>query len=328
MGGKSSPDNQQIVDEQKAQAADAAAKEADRQKRLSTGLDQIKAAFEGTAVTAPTSHTYDWSTYTPTSTLPEGYTRVQVDAKGNPIPGTPAKAATKGGLVSSDPYATGYSTPGTASLVPAKAATSAIPAPTSVGTTAIKGPKGMIYNVNDPLSYTTNDPTGEITGGFQDKFYDDYNKSILDWYLPQVDKQLTKAKDQITYDSARAGTLNSSAVNTANADLLTDDATARASIANQADQQTAAKRSEVAGLEQKSIDQLYATENPDIATTQALADVRNVSLDAPTSVLGDVFKAVTIGAAKIANNSNNNNFIGGFTSSLPPSTGSGTIVGT
>ena len=52
MGGKSKPDNSAVVNEQKAEAAAAAQKEADRQARLTTGLASIKSAFEGSPVMA------------------------------------------------------------------------------------------------------------------------------------------------------------------------------------------------------------------------------------------------------------------------------------
>ena len=90
----------------------------------------------------------------------------------------------------------------------------------------------------------------------------------------------------------------SSAANETFADLAKQKEDQETDVRKTADTATGALRTRIANEEAKAEAQLYATENPDVAANQALAAVKNISLDTPSiSPLGDVFKTALIGGA-------------------------------
>jgi hypothetical protein len=189
------------------------------------------------------------------------------------------------------------------------------------------GPDGKIYKSGKAFSYTTNDPTGAVTGGFGDDFYNNYKNQILDYYNPDLAKQFGKAQDSAMYSLARAGTSTSSAGAALDADLASQNADRSADIANKADQAVGAKKADVAAQKSKAVAQLYATENPDVAANQATAAVRDISLAAPDlSPLAQLFNIAAVGGANIMRGFNNQNLVGNFQSGLPGKQGSGNIV--
>jgi hypothetical protein len=134
--------------------------------------------------------------------------------------------------------------------------------------------------------------------GFGDDYYNKYRQGVLDYYTPQVGDQYTKAKDKLTYDLARAGTLDSTMAATQQADLDKQNKLNMADIYNKADTGAANVRSRVATEKANATNQLYATEDPDVAANQATAAVRNISLDQPQlTALGDIFKTALVGGA-------------------------------
>jgi hypothetical protein len=343
MGGKTHADNSAIVKEQKKQSDDALAKEAKRQARLDLGLKKIGYAFDGKPVTAPTAHTFDWKTFQPVATkdktgktiaqgkLPTGFTYVQIDPKtGKAVSGTPAQAATTGGAVA-DPYAgaagSGYGA-GTVSLTPGKAAVPAGPAPASTGAVwAIQGPKGKIYKKGDVVPYSSDDPTGATTGGFTDEWFNNYGQTEKNYYHQDINEQYGKAKDQATFAHYRAGTGDSSAAATTAADLAAQNDKNLNAVDLKADADVGNLRTAVADAKTKAINQLYATENPDVATNQALAAVNTLTNTQPDlSPLAQLFNIASIGGANIMSKMRNSGYIGDFQSGLPPNTGSGHIV--
>jgi hypothetical protein len=123
---------------------------------------------------------------------------------------------------------------------------------------------------------------------------------VSDYLLPQVYEQYGDAKDKLTYDFARAGTSRSGAAAGEFADLEKQQVDQVADAYKTADTATGALRSRVADEQAKAQAQLYATENPEVAANQALAAVKNISLDTPAiSPLGDVFKTALIGGANM-----------------------------
>jgi len=319
MGGKSHADNKQIVEEQKRQADEAKAKEAARQARLDLGLKKISNAFDGKAITKATTHNFDWKTFNDKSKLPAGYKRVQLDATGKVIPGNPAQAATTGGATR-DPWedASGRGA-GTVSLTPGHGAVAATPA--STGVTGVMGPDGKIHKSGQAFNYTSNDPTGQRTGGFDDQFYNDYINSITGYYDPQLAKQYGEATDQLTYRLADAGTLRSSAGNKEVANLAEQNATNSAEIGNKANLAAGDLKAKVANERAKATSQLYATENPDVAANQATAAVRDLSLGPDLSPLAQLFNIAAVGGANIMKSVNNRNLIGNFQSGIQGSSG-------
>jgi hypothetical protein len=181
---------------------------------------------------------------------------------------------------------------------------------------ALKDANGKIYYQGDALD--TQYDTGETTGGFDDAFYNKYKQSVLDYYMPQVSDQYKKAQEQATYGLGRSGNLRSSAANTLVADLAKQNALNETAVRSQADTAAGDLRSQVSTEEQKAISQLYATEDPEIASNQALASVRDISLKQPDlSPLSAVFNLATIGGANIAKGYQDQQNLNTFTGAIP-----------
>ena len=345
MGGKNHADNSSVVDEQKAEAAQEAQKEAARQQRIQQGLASIKAAFEGSEVMGTKSTPFDWSSFKPgtsaipsvnaamTTGVPAGYTATY-------IPGTPTTTTTKaastqqyepsdvapgGGGASSQ-----YAAHGLTGNAPTYGATTTNAAPTtttSAGVWGLKDASGKTYKPGDALNVDTQYDTGQHSGGFDDAFYNKYKQSVLDYYQPQVDKQYADAKKQAVYGLGRSGNLISSAANDLNADLQRQNDINVAGIRNQADTAAGDLRSQVNTEEQKATSQLYATEDPEVAAQQSLASVRDISLQQPQmSPLSALFNVATIGGANVLKGYQGQQNLNAFTSSLPTGSRSSSIV--
>jgi hypothetical protein len=131
---------------------------------------------------------------------------------------------------------------------------------------------------------------------FGDPFYDKYRKAELDYTLPQLATQYDTAKNNMTYDLARAGTLRSSAAGYAQKLLESQNAVNEAGIRAKADTDTAALRDSIASQKNQALNQLYQTEDPTVAATTAANSVANAQLQQPnTGALGDLFKPIAIG---------------------------------
>ena len=314
MGGKKS-DNGEMVRMQKEQATEARQKETDRQARIDKGLASIKAAFQGSPVMATKTGSYDWSGFGnaaktaggAVSGLPAGYTYVNTGDGGTAVVPTSTAntwnathdhtmqvsnaAQPSGGGGTSK---TGGGTGGTV----------------NTAKWAVKGPDGKIYQPGEVIPTSESYATGETTGGFDDEFYDKFKQSILDYYMPQVEDQYGKAKDQTTYGLARAGTLQSSAATDEAARLAKENDLNRANVVSQADTGAAGLRQRVAQEQAKAESTLYATEDPDVATNQALAAVKDVSVAQPElSPLGQIFQTALIGGANAYTGARNQNLI-------------------
>ncbi len=321
MGGKaSSGGSDQVVAEQKAEAAQAAQQEAQRQARIQQGLTSIKAAFEGTPITTSQSTPFDWSKFTgAAATAPAGYTPVYAPVKST---GGAASGGGSGPLAqdASGNYARGGAAPLKPGVAIAQDANGNYGSANGAGASAwaLKGPDGKIYNKGDPLSITTQTDTGQRTGGFDDSFYNKYKQAVLDYYMPQVSDQYSDAQKELTYRLGRAGTLTSSAANDQVAKLAKQNLLNQAQVYNQADTAAGDLRTQVAGEESKAVSQLYATEDPDIAANQATDAVKNISLQQPNlSPLSTLFNLGTIGGANILKGYNSNQLLNSLGNSLP-----------
>ena len=279
---------------------------------------------------------FDWSTFNPGTSrsaattasggLPEGYTAVQV---ATPATATPTVAG-RGVATTAPSYniAPSYST-SVRGQTTVNNQTAVGGAGGGGGTAwAIQGPDGKVYNRGDPLSYDTTYDTGQKSGGFDDAFYNRYKQSVLDYYMPQVDKQYKDAKDQATYGLARSGNIRSSAANTLTADLSRQNDVNQAGVRNQADTAAGDLRSQVNTEEQKAVSQLYATEDPEVAAQQSLASVRDISLQQPQmSPLSALFNVASIGGANVLKGYQSQQNLNTFNSSLPSATSRSKIVG-
>ena len=100
----SAPTNSQAVDFEKQQAAEADAKEAQRQARLTQGQTAIDQIFNGAPITKPQA--FDWSTFSPsgydptsgtfTSGVPTGYTAAAISPGKYGLKDTSGKLYTPG----------------------------------------------------------------------------------------------------------------------------------------------------------------------------------------------------------------------------------------
>ena len=383
MGGKSGGGgNDAVVQEQQKEAADARAKEAERQARISQGLEGIKSAFEGSAVMGNRSQAFDWGGFKPPAAtamatqdasgkwirggpkatgLPAGYEAIQVDDPNwkAPAAAAPTPAATAGGIsairragvpaAATRPAANGYISgfgaggtmngmmgggtnqgsgggPAGAGVAGGAAAGGGAGAGGPGKVWAIRGPDGKLHYSGENFSYDSSYDTGQRSGGFGDKFYDDYGKAITDYYQPQVNTQYKDATDELTYRLARAGTLRSSAGATETADLAKQYDLQNADVLNKADAGKAALRSQVASERAKAENQLYATENPTTAVNTALASVRDVSMKGPdVSPLAALFDIATIGGAGFAGGLKNQSLANRYKQLSPK--GASTAVG-
>lgn len=290
MGGKSGGGNDKMIRLQEQQAAEARTKDTARQSRIAQGLAGIRRAFEGSPIMGSRQATanYDWNKKG--AGLPPGFTYTAASS---------ARPATySGGYVGNvgDNGGRYYSsTKGGRQTAPATAGSAAF----------ITGPDGKVYRQGDaPTTYTESYDTGASSGGFDDNFFNKFRQGMVDYYMPQVERQYGDAKDELTYSLARAGTGRSSVAVDEAAKLAEQDRLNRADVVTKADQGAGALRSRVANERAQAEAQLYATEDPDVAASQALAAVKNISLATPdTTPLGDVFKTALIGGA---------NTLGGF----------------
>ncbi len=302
MGGKPKADNSAVVQQQQQEAAQAAQKEADRQARLQQGLASIKSAFEGGAITKPTTANFDWSSFNGQN-APSGYTAVRL----------PSAAAGTGNSGRYETIQSGRGTP-VQTWVPDPV----MAAPAAAASWGLQDASGKIYRPGDAISITTAVPTGETSSGFDDAFYNKYKQAVLDYYMPQVDKQYKDAKDELTYRLARSGNLRSSAANTDVADLQQQNDLNQAGVRNQADSAAGDLRSQVASERAKATSQLYATEDPEVAANQALSSVRDISLQQPDlSPLSALFDVATVGGANVLKGYQTQQTANAFNTALP-----------
>jgi hypothetical protein len=131
---------------------------------------------------------------------------------------------------------------------------------------------------------------------FDDSFYNKYNTAELNYTQPQLSDQYDKAKQGMTYDLARAGTLRSTAAGYAQSLLEKQNAVNQAGLLAKADTDTAALRQSIASQQQQAYNQLYATEDPTVAANTAATSAGNAQLSQPTlTPLTNAFQPVAIG---------------------------------
>jgi len=137
---------------------------------------------------------------------------------------------------------------------------------------------------------------------FDDAFYNKYKQASLDYTLPQLSTQYNLAKNKLTYDLARAGTLRSSAAVDAAGRLNTQNLTDEAGLRAGADQQAATLRTQIGNEKQQAINQLYATEDPTVAANTATGMVQQGAIATPNlNPLGALFDPIAVGGINAAN---------------------------
>jgi hypothetical protein len=322
----STPTNTSAVDFEKQQAAQADAKEAARQASLQQGQTLIDQIFNGAPVMGTKTSNYDWSTFTPgaglmpASGMPAGYTAVRIPGT---TTATAAPAATSGGGASPQ-YAGSYNTGRYASPTVSSGA-SAAPAASAAPTWGLQDASGKIYKQGDPLSISSQYDTGQRTGGFDDAFYNNYKQKILDYYQPDEQKQYDEAQRNLTYNLARAGTLQSSVAGDKQGDLAYNDALQKANIVANANAQTGQLQTQIQSNKQDLINQLYATDDPTLTANLAESSAKASQLQNPTlTPAAALFTPALTAAGSVANYALNPNYLvqpgaGGPTSPTPTS---------
>lgn len=325
----SAPSNSQAVDFEKQQAAQADAKEAQRQQRLTQGQTLIDQIFNGAPVMGTKTSNYDWSGFTPgsgrmqASGMPAGYTAVQVPGATTTAPAGSGASGITGLNTNNTPI---YRTP------------SGSPSSTGAGSTwGLQDASGKITKQGDPLSITSQYDTGQKTGGFDDAFYNDYKQKVLDYYQPDEQRQYDSAQRDLKYSLARAGTLQSSTAADKQGELAYNDALQKANIVTNANAQEGNLKSQIQANKQSLINQLYSTEDPTLTANLAQSSAAASRLQDPnltpaaalfTPALSTVGSAV--GGMLYPGQPYGSTAFGGQTSPTPPpasGTGAGRLVG-
>lgn len=290
MGGKgqSGPvaTNDQIVQMQQQQAAQATAANQQRNARLNYGKNLIQGVFEGTPAGAST---LDLSSINQ-SDIPKG-TDVSV---GN--------QAMQQWLAKNPSYDRSQLISQGRAALPQGYSWGVAPDTGSGTTYGIWDAQGNMVNSADNLSdlaaskiYTGGDPNNP-TGGFQPSFFNNYRQSILNYYNPQEGDQYDTARSDLSASLARAGQLDSSTAAFDIGKLAKQDALNRAQIASQADTQTGTLRSTIQQDEQSALNQLYSTEDPTVAANTAGNMVASAQLTKPLlNPAGALFAPITVG---------------------------------
>lgn len=132
--------------------------------------------------------------------------------------------------------------------------------------------------------------------GFGDDFYGGRRSAILDYYQPQLDDQMKKARDALTFAFARAGTLNSTMAADRTADLTKQYDLQKAGLVSNAEGDAANLRNSVANQKSSLIGQLNATGDANQVANDALAATQQIYAQRPNySPLGDIFGGIAGG---------------------------------
>lgn len=164
---------------------------------------------------------------------------------------------------------------------------------------------------------------------FNQGFYNKYTNAILNYQMPQLQDQYTQAQNKLTYDLARAGTLNSTAAGYAQGLQTKENLNEQAAIRASADQQTGALRNQILGEKQSAINQLYSTEDPTLAANTAQSMVQQSSIQQPNlNPLGAIFTPLAVGGAGALQSSINNYYVQRGMQSASPDVNTNAVYGT
>lgn len=245
--------NDKIVDEQKAMADEAAAREAELARRREEARQQILAIFGGGTVTPQT-----WQETTTTEEVPSGYS---IPAWVRNIPGFSGRTYKPGNPMFDAHMSAGLLTP--------------------KGTTT-REVAGKELVPGESKTYT----------GIGDDFYDAYRQSIMDYYEPQLQENYMDAAGDLMLGFSSRGTRNSSAAINAQNKLKKDRDLQYGQLAGSADQQAGQLRNQVNDEMYSLLSLASSAEDPTVAVNQALSEVNAVQ-PAPQTLtpLGDVLGA-------------------------------------
>lgn len=139
-------------------------------------------------------------------------------------------------------------------------------------------------------------------GQFNDDYFGGISDRYKQFYRPQLEEQKTKAQDQILFNLARSGLLNSSERANAYGDLEKAYGARDQEISSNAIQQANEARRQIEAQRSSLMSQLNATGGDEVTSAAFLGDggsnlVGRIPVQAPTlptySPLGDLFSGVT-----------------------------------
>lgn len=135
--------------------------------------------------------------------------------------------------------------------------------------------------------------TGQREGGIPESYYQGVADNIKTLGAQDLTSQFNRARENLQYALARSGLLVSSAANDGIADLKTANDEGAGKIGIQATQAVQKQRQQVQQEKAGAINQLYATQNPDLAANNAMSNRMLMMQDKPSySPIGDIFGAV------------------------------------
>jgi hypothetical protein len=145
---------------------------------------------------------------------------------------------------------------------------------------------------------------------FDDKFYADREKAYLDFYEPQLNDQFGKAKQDMTYALARAGTLNSTIAADKTGDLDKQFDTNKALIVSQGKQDLDGFKTNIANEKSALLSQLNATADATRVSNDALGRTQMMFNSQPAySPLGDIFLGAAQGIGGYMQNRQNQAYL-------------------
>jgi hypothetical protein len=138
-----------------------------------------------------------------------------------------------------------------------------------------------------------------------DELYNRYETGQRDFYMPELQKQYGDARKKAYLAHAGAGTLWSSMRGDTEADIANQNTLNKGQIESQIQDSLGGLRRQIASDKSSLINQLYATENPEMAANEALSHVKTISQQTPPlSPMGDLFKIAAIGLGNAFGNTN------------------------
>lgn len=325
-GGGSSSSNNEVVEFQKAEAARAQQKEAERRARIEHGLRMIEAIYgDGGKVAGLKVAT--GSEFDPNKTYYDAAGNVVNWEKYRPAPTTTSTTPGPSGAV-----APNLANPFGAATMPNQQTTNPINPMTGqplYGRTAGSTTDWRADAFNDLLGggklYETKAKT---YSGIGDDFYDQYRQNVLDYYEPQLADRYSDAQDQLLFRLGRQGILRSSAASDMQGDMVKDYSDQQASIRSKADSLVGNLRNKVSGQKQAAVQQLVATEDPTSTANYALTDVNAIQDNQPElSPLGDIFNTAVQAYTSYQNAKQTKQFADQLATRSPYSTsGAGRVI--
>jgi hypothetical protein len=162
----------------------------------------------------------------------------------------------------------------------------------------LSGPWGGLTDQRDvfqPASAAVGAGTwNKTTSAFDADFYNRRRQTGLDYYVPQLADQFSKAREQMAYALARAGLSRSTVAGEKTADLANQYDIQNQTIGSQVEGDVNNLRTRVEDARSGLLSSLAATADPEATATQALGRAQTLQSEPVNySPLGDIFAGLT-----------------------------------